>query len=290
MKKKKNRDAALKPLKQPLPAWAYVRISLAGLLIGIGLLFLYIFKAPDLVNQGIEKSVFYVLLLPLGLAAAAFLFGAMHAYARYTGKVLSGRLEIMGPAVVFFLVIILGFVLIPGVQAFDFTLFLQDAEGKTVLKSQGMVRIIFDNNAVTHRVDEYGAVNFKGIHPKFMNQEVPVELEAEGWRFINHKVSTTCRLKGNNAGLTIERYGLDSLSGTIMDEEGHFIPGAKVAVKDLVAFSDENGWFSLEIPPGKQEEKQMVAVQKEGYQPYRDYAYPGNPTKLVIVLKREKER
>lgn len=104
MTKKKKTDVTLKPLKQPLPAWAYVWISLAGFLLGIGLLFLYIFKAPDLVQQGIEKSVFYVLLLPLGLAAAAFLFGAMRAYARYTGKVLSGKLEIIGPAVVFFLV------------------------------------------------------------------------------------------------------------------------------------------------------------------------------------------
>lgn len=289
MTKKKNGNVTLKPLKQPLPAWAYVWISLAGLLVGIGLLFLYIFKAPDLVNQGIEKSVFYVLLLPLGLAAAAFLFGAMRAYARYTGKVLSGRLEIIGPAVVFFLVIILGFVLIPATRAFDFTLFLKDQGGRTVLKNQGRVRIIFDNNPVIDRIDENGSVNFKGIHPKFMNQEVPVELEAEGWRFVNHKVSTTCLIKGNNALLTIERFDLGKLSGTIMDEEGHFIAGAKVVVKDLVTFTDENGWFTLEIPPGKQEEKQMVAVQKEGFQPYHDYAYPGSPTKLVIVLKREKE-
>lgn len=233
----------------------------------------------------------YSCYLPLGLAAAAFLFGAMRAYASYTGKVLSGRLEIIGPAVVFFLVIILGFVLIPATRAFDFTLFLQDAEGKTVLKNQGMVRIIFDNNAVTNRVDENGTVNFKGIHPKFMNQEVPVELEAGGgWRFVNHKVSTTCLLKGNNAVLAIERFDLGKLSGTIMDEGGHFIEKAKVVVKDLATFTNENGWFTLEIPPGKQEEKQMVAVQKDGYQPYHDYAYPGSPTKLVIVLKKEKEQ
>lgn len=290
MTKKKKADVTLKPLKQPLPAWACVWISLAGFLLGIGLLFLYIFKAPDLVHQGIEKSVFYVLLLPLGLAAAAFLFGAMHAYARYTGKVFSGKLEITGPAVMFFLVIILGFVLIPAARAFDFTIFLQDAEGKTVLKNQGMVRIILGNNPVTRRIDENGAVNFNGIHPQFMNSEVPVELEAEGWRFVNRQVPAACLLKGDNAVMTIERYGLDRLSGTIMDDQGHLIDRAKVMVKDLVTFSNENGWFTLEIPKEKQEEHQLVSVQKEGYQTYHDYAAPGNPTKLVIVLKREKEQ
>jgi len=117
MTKKKNHNETLKPLKQPLPAWAYTWITLAGLLLGTGLLFLYIFKAPDLVNQG-------------------------------------------------------------------------------------RVRIIFDDNPVS----------------------LPI---------------------------------------------------------------DENGWFSLDIPPGKQEEKQMVTVQKEGFLTFHDYASPGNPTKLIIVLKKK---
>jgi len=218
-KKKKTGNVNPKPLKQPLPAWVYVWISLGSLVIGIGLLFLYIFKAGDLVSQGIAKTVFYVLLIPLGLAAAAFLFGAMRAYTRYTGKVFFGKLEIRGPAVVFFLVIILGFVLVPGTRPFLFTIYLQDSAGAPVLQNQGQLILRLEDNPVTGTIDAHGAVDFKGIPPQFMNREVTVNLDVKHWRFASGGVSSTCRLKGNNAVLVVERDdSLARLSGTVMDE------------------------------------------------------------------------
>jgi hypothetical protein len=188
-------------------------------------------------------------------------------------------------AAVIFLVIVLGFILTQGNRPFYFTVYLQDSDGRTVLKNQGQVCILLDNNPVNRTVDENGAADFKGIPPKFMNSEVTVKLNATGWRFTNGKISIPCKLKGNNATLIIERDdSLARLSGTVIDELGHFITGAKVVVKDLVAYSDENGRFSLEIPREKQEEKQLVSILKEGYEPYRDYVSPANPTKLEILL------
>ena len=77
------------------------------------------------------------------------------------------------------------------------------------------------------------------------------------------------------------------LSGLVTDEEGRFISGAKVVVKDIETHTNTNGWFSLEIPPEKQEEKLLVTIQKSGYKNKLEYVYPGNKTNLVLVLENE---
>jgi len=283
MAKKKTSNS----IKQPLNPMIYVSISAAGLLIAMGLLFLYIFKADELIRHGIEKQVFYIMLFPLGLSAAAFLFGAMRGYAIYTGKVFSGKLEITGPGVVFFLVIILGFYLIPENRPFDFTIYLKDGEGKTVLKKdEALLRIILNNRPETRQTDENGAVDFKAIDAKLMGSTVPVELEAKRWTFADGKMSTSCVLQGNHAVLVVRRDdSLARLSGLVTDEAGRFIAGAKVVVKGIETTTDANGWFILEIPPEKQEEKILVTIQKPGYKNKLEYAYPGNQTNLVLILE-----
>jgi hypothetical protein len=287
MKKKKDGYVNPKPLKQPLPTILFVIISLGGLLLGAAMLVFYILFAPRLAAQGIDKTVYYVLLIPFGLCAAAFLFGAMRSFARYKGKVLGGKLEITGPAVVFFLVIILGFTLPPEPKPFDFTIFVRDGAGKTVLKDEGSIQITLDNDPRKERIDRFGAADFKGIPPKFMNREIPVELIVKGWRFAAGKISTNIKLTGNSGTLAIERDdSLARLTGTVTDGRGNFIAGARIVIEDLVTITDQNGWFKLEIPPDRQKEKQLLSVQKDGYQSYMDYTYPANPTRLVIVLKK----
>ena len=59
---------------QPLSATVYVVISLVGLTLTIGLLLLYIFKAPQLIQNGINNQVFYVLLIPLGFIGSCVYF------------------------------------------------------------------------------------------------------------------------------------------------------------------------------------------------------------------------
>ncbi len=71
---------------QPLSGQGYAIIALAGLVIGIGLLFFYVYQVPRLVESGVQNQVFYLLLIPWALACAAFPFGSMRSYARFTHK------------------------------------------------------------------------------------------------------------------------------------------------------------------------------------------------------------
>jgi hypothetical protein len=287
MAKKRKKKGAKDPGKHPLSPLAYAIISLVAFIIGIGLLLLFIFKADDLIAQGINEKVFYVLLLPLGLSAAAFLFGAMRSYARYKGKVFSGVLELGGPVVLFILVAAGGFTLVPGTGPFDFTIILLDSTPKTVLKSQGEIKIIIGNDIETDKIDENGSVDFKSIPAKFKNKEVPIQINAPGWQFTNGKTSTQCKLEGNRALITIERdSSLSTIAGLVLDEEKNSIVGAKVIVKDIITHTDENGRFTIRIPPEKQEEKQSIRVQKQGYENFDDFVYPASKQEIEIVLPR----
>src|SRR6266705_5484336 len=89
----------------------YALIALASFLCGIGVLGLMLWKAEALTKLGLIGNLYYVVLLPLGLCAAVFLFGVVRSFARYKGAQYGGTLELSGPIVAFVLVVAGGFVL-----------------------------------------------------------------------------------------------------------------------------------------------------------------------------------
>ncbi len=83
--------------EQPLSAKVYLVFTPVGLLFASGFTFFYIYRVPKLVESGAQDHIFYLLLIPWDLSCAAFLFGAMKSYARFTYKDLGNVLEIGGP-------------------------------------------------------------------------------------------------------------------------------------------------------------------------------------------------
>ena len=155
-------DAKKQSPDQPLPALTYAFLSLVAFFIGIGLLCLFVFKSRDLVASGIDRAVFYVLLLPLGLSAAAFLFGAMKSYAALRHRSVGGAWELGGPAAIFALVVAGGFYLVPDAQSFDFTVLLRDKSGATAVRNSGVLRITLENDVKPAKITDDGAADFKG--------------------------------------------------------------------------------------------------------------------------------
>ena len=72
-----------------------------------------LWKAEALTKLGLIGNLYYIVLFPLGLCAAVFLFGVVRSFARYKGEQYGGTLELGGPIVAFVLVVGGGFVLVP---------------------------------------------------------------------------------------------------------------------------------------------------------------------------------
>src|ERR1019366_7332198 len=124
----------------PSSQWAkiapYAVVSLVSFLLFLVLLFLLVLKAETLVALGLTGNLFYVVLVPLGLSAAAFLFGVLRSYARYKGQHFGGVLVLGGPVVVFVLVVLGGFKLVPNPTQLRLTAYVHGPAGRQDLVLQ----------------------------------------------------------------------------------------------------------------------------------------------------------
>jgi len=85
----------------------YGLLSLITFLCGAGIFSLLISNSDLLARLGLSGDLQCLILLPMGLAAAASLSGFLRSYALYSGKKLGRVLELSGSAAAFFLVVLI---------------------------------------------------------------------------------------------------------------------------------------------------------------------------------------
>src|SRR4051812_10986832 len=77
----------------------YALVCLVSFICGVLILIVLIGNADKLSALGLTGNLYYIVLLPLALCVAGFLFGVLRSYARYRGKHLNGVLELGGPII-----------------------------------------------------------------------------------------------------------------------------------------------------------------------------------------------
>jgi hypothetical protein len=255
--------------------------------IGTCLVLLFIFKANDLIASGIDKMIFYVLLIPMGLSAAAFLFGAMRSYAAYSGKSFGGSIELGGPAALFALVVVGGFYLVPDTTTFGVTVYVHGSGGKqdVVLRNQGEVMIDFEDYRRPEPIRENGQATFPGIPAKFRNQVVPIVILAKGFEIADK--NKQYEISGKAIYVEVRRdESLAKVFGKVKDED-KYLKGVQISIEDLQTMSDSNGYFMMSIPPAKQKKQQTLRAIKEGYTIYEAFVYPELNEEIKILLEKK---
>src|SRR2546430_3308205 len=112
----------------------YALIALASFLCGIGVLGLMLWKAEALTKLGLIGNLYYIVLFPLGLCAAVFLFGVVRSFVRYKGAQYGGTLELGGPNLAFVLVVGGGFFFVPKTPSpFPFSVYVHRAGARHYL-------------------------------------------------------------------------------------------------------------------------------------------------------------
>ena len=74
--------------------WLYAFLALGSFICALVLIGLMLWNVALLSRFGLTGNFYYLILLPLGLAVAAFLFGALRSWAHYSGKALGGALDL----------------------------------------------------------------------------------------------------------------------------------------------------------------------------------------------------
>jgi hypothetical protein len=263
----------------------YALISLASFLCGVGVLGLLIWKADLLVSLGLTGNIYYIVLLPMGLAAAGFLFGVVRSYARYSGKQLGGMLELGGPIVAFLLVVVFGFVLVKPVTTFPLTVYVHGEGGPQdiVLRNAGDVLLDLGSDRQRKPIGADGQAYFPAIPATFRGQEVPISVESDGFEVSDMK--RKYRLEASSLYIAVQRKA-GRLSGWVKDEEGNPIPGATVSVAGLSKVTDSSGYFELTIPGSQILGELSLEALASGYAPVNLNSVVPDANPLTIQLRR----
>lgn len=283
---------ALKPAKsrpQAPDTWSeitpYAVLSLGSFLCALILVGLLLWKADTLVALGLTGSFYYILLLPLGLSVAGFLFGALRSFARYRGKHFGGVLELGGPVVGFALVVIGGFQLPPPTTNFPLTIYVHGGAGphEMVLKGSGFVLLDLGGERRREPIGDKGQAFFHEVPASFRGQQVHIALEAAGYTLA--EPGRKVRLDGASIYLLVRRTSV-RIAGRVQDEEGKPVIGASLTVAGLAVVTDAAGRFDLVIPGDRLQPELSLQVHANGYAPWKSTVVP-NANEVTIILRRK---
>jgi hypothetical protein len=263
----------------------YGLISLISFLCGVVVLGLMILNANLLGRLGLTGNLYYLVLLPMGLAAAAFFFGVLRSYSRYSGKQLGGRLELGGSIFAFLLVVILGFVLVKPVTTFPLTVYVHGKDGPQdlVLRNSGDVLLDLGLDRRRQPIGSEGQAYFPAIPPNFRGQEVPIAVESATFELsYPHQ---RYHLDGSSIYLSVQKK-TGHLYGRVKDEKGNPVPGATINVAGLSKITDSSGHFEFAIPGNQMQGELDLEAVAPGYLPvnFNNVVPDANP--LIIQLER----
>jgi hypothetical protein len=173
-------------------------------------------------------------------------------------------------------------------QPFNLTVFVHGSQGKydTVLQGKGEVVIDLGNDRKREAINQDGEAEFKSIPAAFKNERVNISVNSDIYKA--KYPDSLYTLDDNKVYVQVQKYGLDKIMGSVIDEDGNLLQEVKVMIQDIVDTSDANGNFKLIIPPEKQKEEQTLRATKEGYELWNNPVYPQTKKEVGIMLIKKK--
>jgi len=154
-------------------------------------------------------------------------------------------------------------------ESFTVTVFVHGKKGKDdrILKNQGQVMLGLRTNEMPCSINEKGEATFKEIPMGFKGKRVPIRIEHPQPYRATHPDSLY--LLEPNAAIFVEvaLEGTNVIKGKVMDfNTEQWLDSVRVSVENVATYTDQFGWFELEIPENKQRKFQRVSFFKKGYE------------------------
>lgn len=259
--------------KQPdrISKLTWIFISGAASLFFLLLAVLMIIFAPDITGAGITKSIYYILLIPVGLTSAAFLFGALRSSAKYSGKSSFGKLELTGPVVIFCLVVIGGFYFATPDSEFPLTIRTSTVNEPEKILSHGSLILDIGEQRLDKQINENGEVTFAGVPSRYLGKSINIIPQIKGYKI---KGSSLILIPDNRIiYLELEeRRDSTLLRGRVINEAGNPVDSVIIDIESGLTSSvtDQNGLFTMIVPASKGETVLLTAT-KNGMTGYKEF-------------------
>lgn len=262
-------------------SWLFV--SLIGFVLTLTVFAAFIIFTSRLTEFGITKSVYYFALLPAGLFTAAFLFGAMRSYAKYSGENRFGRLELTGPVVIFALVVIGGFVFAEPENTFVLTVRISSELDNKII-TDGEIILDLGSQRLVRKIDSNGEVIFADLPSQFLNSEVLINSRVEGYRTKSNKNIEIPKSRVIYLKLT-EIKDSTVVRGTVIDSDGNLVAEASLNFNSGISActTDAEGNFTTTLPFSIASSI-LLTVSNNGKIKFRDYITVPENQPLIIKL------
>jgi hypothetical protein len=257
---------------------------LVAFLIGLAILSVMLWNAQLLMTLGLTGNYYYVVLLALGLASAAFLFGLLQSHAVYRGHIGWGRLELGGAIVGCALVVVGGFYLVPNPLPFAVAVFVYGEGGQHDLVSEGSGDVVMELGSTIRKqqIGPDGTVYFTDIAPSHRGEAVPLWVESKQFEAVHPDQKYP--LKGDHIQLEVRKKP-GHISGRVQDDNGKPISNAKINLAGIPGITDSIGHFELVIPGDRLKPQMEIEIAASGYEGAH-YTVVPNSENLVLVLKK----
>src|SRR5258708_1716481 len=156
-------------------------VTAVGLLFSLLLTGFLYYGSQKLSQYGLSKPVYFFALVGLALGAAAFLFKFLDSYAEYSGRVLSGRLKVAGPAVVFLLVVLIGLKYASPERTFAIIIRFESPNGEPLFPRAGKVIVDLQKQRQTIDVAPDGQVHVDEVPYEFAGGSLDVTPQIEDY-------------------------------------------------------------------------------------------------------------
>jgi hypothetical protein len=269
------------PTTRPHSPW--IRFTWIAFGLALAVAGAFVALAPRLRAWGIAPQIYFLVLFVLGLAAAAFLFGALRSTATFEGTPYGGTLKLGGPVVVFAIVIGGGFYLTKADTSFPLVVRVYGPDGEVIKK--GNVTIDFDGDRKgPYPITERGESYFPVVSSAFIGKSVPVRVDdVPGYssKGFSLTLDTSSVL---NVTLDKRPVAPRKVAGLVEDRNGKKVRGARVTLPTLKLHDDSNGdgYFEMVVTTEGPTES-LLRVEKAGFQLLEQYVSLGN-SELTLVL------
>lgn len=247
-----------------LSAYQWIWISLIGFALFVGFFYFIIVYS---LHGRISTPLYFILIVFVALVATGFLSGAMNSAAKYSGTFQNRTLAISGPAVIFFIILYIGYKYKPEVQVnnpLSLSILFSDSEKK--LLKEGAVSIRIGEYSSAKQINAEGQAVFTGINPAYKGSAIDFAVDIPGYLpDTDREYRLNDSIDFTNLRVTMKKLRTETrLKGRVIELPNRTgISQAEIRFQgvDEVVKTDSTGNFSVVLPVQPGTEMRIVVTR-----------------------------